>query len=303
MSIAEPIEPSFRVERTAPPDVFDEAFDSDGSLRAGWRELIEGATSGAPDEFLRRSMLAEQQLRENGVTFNVFHEGSPLQRPWRLDLLPWLISAEEWRKVERALNQRAKLLQWIVQDCHGPRQLLHDGSLPPEVLFANPGYIRAFCGVHSGANPFVTVYAAELARGPGGDWTVMADRAESPAGMAFALENRIIVSRTIPPAMHQQPIQRLAPFFMQLQNTLHKLGSRQTDNPRIVLLSAGAKPPYYFEDVYLARYLGYSLVEGADLAVREDKVFLKTLAGLVPIDVILSRGSERTIDPLELGGE
>lgn len=302
MSTVEQSEPTLKFHRTAPADVFDEAFAADGSPRPGWAGLIEAARDARVDEFVRRSSQADEQLRENGVTFNVFHDGTQHQRPWRLDLLPMIVTAAEWRRLEKALNQRARLLQWIVQDSYGPRQLLHDGSLPPEVLFANPGFVRSFCNLHTGSNPFVTMYASELARGPGGEWCVMADRAESPAGMAFALENRIVVSRTIPPDLYQQPIQRLAPFFLQLQNSLRKLGSRQTDNPRIVLLSPGAKHPYYFEHVYLARYLGYSLVEGADLAVREDRVYLKTLAGLVPIDVVIARGSERGIDPLELGG-
>jgi uncharacterized circularly permuted ATP-grasp superfamily protein/uncharacterized alpha-E superfamily protein len=302
MSPAEPIEAALQFQHVAPAGVYDEAFEADGSPRPWWRELIEAGRQAPVDEFVRRSNLAEEQLIENGVTFNVFHEGSQLQRPWRLDLLPFLISAAEWRKLERALNQRARLLQWIVADCHGPRQLIHDGSLPPEVLFANPTFRRAFCGLHSGTTPFFSIYATELARGVSGNWCVMADRAEAPAGMAFALENRIVVSRTIPPALNQQPVHRLAPFFLQLQETLVKIGKRLNEHPRIVLLTGGATHPYYFEDVYLARYLGYSLVEGADLAVREDRVFLKTLAGLVPIDVIIARGMQRGIDPLELGG-
>jgi len=280
---------------------YDEAFGPDGKPRASWKSLIDAARDVPLDEFLHRSAQAEQQLRENGVTFNIFQEGSQHQRPWRLDLLPAIFSATEWRTLEQGLNQRARLLQFLVRDCHGPQQVLHDRALPAEILFANPRFVREFHGLHSEKLPSITNYAAELARSPKGNWCVMADRAEAPAGMAFALENRIVVSRTIPPALHCE-MQRLAPFFLQMQNSLRQLGARHSDNPRIVLLSAGAKARFFFEDTYLARYLGYTLVEGGDLAVRDDRVYLKTLAGLVPIDVILSRGADRGIDPLELGG-
>jgi uncharacterized circularly permuted ATP-grasp superfamily protein/uncharacterized alpha-E superfamily protein len=280
---------------------YDEAFDGQGKPRAWWKPLFDAARDVPIDEFLHRANLAEQQLRENGVTFNIFREGNDGQRPWRLDLLPVVYNAAEWKQLEQGLDQRARLLQWIVRDCHGPQTLLKDGSLPAEILFANPRFTRTFQELHTEFRPSFTTYAAELARDPSGHWRVMADRTESPSGMAFALENRIVVSRTIPPAMHGD-FQRLAPFFLQMQDSLRRLGSRYSDNPRIVLLSPGSNAPFYFEDVYLARYLGYTLVEGADLAVRDDRVFLKTLAGLIPIDVVLCRGNDRGIDPLELGG-
>lgn len=282
--------------------VYDEVFDRRGEARPPWRAFLDATRLVTRDELARRTEQAEQQLRENGVNFNVFHDGEQLQRPWRLDLLPVIFAADEWRELERGLAQRARLLRAIVRDCHGPRELVASGRLPPEVLFANPAFVRQFHRLDPGDGAFLTSYAAELARRPDGSWCVMADRAESPAGAAFALENRVVVSRTIPAALHKQHVQRLAPFFVQWQETLRTLGRRHSENPRIVILSPGAKHPYYFEDVYLARYLGYSLVEGGDLAVRDDRVFLKTLAGLIPIDVIVSRGTERGIDPLELGG-
>ncbi|MCA9098602.1 MAG: circularly permuted type 2 ATP-grasp protein, partial [Planctomycetaceae bacterium] len=266
-----------------------------------WSRFLENLKEVSTEELSRRSLQADEILNENGVTFNVFHDSRQAERPWSLDLLPLIISAGEWETVAAGLQQRARLLNYIIRDCHGPRQLILDGILPPEVLFANPGYVRPFVGLHKGPSS-LTLYSAELARGVDGGWRIMADRAEAPAGAAFALENRIVVSRTIPPSLHEPTVRRLAPFFLTVQNTLKNLGRHLSENPRIVILSPGAKYPYYFEDVYLARYLGYTLVEGADLAVRDDRVFLKTLAGLVPIDVLVSRGIERGIDPLELGG-
>lgn len=289
------------IRPTAPSFVHDEVFSGSGTPRPSWGRFLRNLNEVTTEELTRRSLQADELLNENGVTFNIFQETGQTERPWSLDLLPLIISATEWETLSDGLRQRARLLNFIIRDCHGPRQLIQDGILPPEVLFANPGYVRPFVGLHT-SPVSLTLYACELARGTDGDWRVMADRAESPAGAAFALENRIVASRAIPPALHDPTVRRLAPFFLTVQNTLRSLGRHLSDNPRIVLLSPGSKYPYYFEDVYLARYLGYTLVEGADLAVRDDRVYLKTLAGLVPIDVLVSRGIERGIDPLELGG-
>jgi len=301
MTVAAASEPVLNLRADSSMPFYNEAFDEQGQPRPAWKNFVERFQNITADELTRRSVQAEQLLAENGVTFNVFQEGGESQRPWSLDLLPLITGAEEWKHLADGLNQRARLLNQIIRDCHTQRKLIQDGTLPPEILFANPGFVRPCVGLHHQPSS-MTMYAAELARAPDGIWRVMADRAEAPAGAAFALENRIVVSRTIPPAWHDPTVQRLAAFFLKIQHTLVRLGQNHSDQPRIVLLSPGAKYPYYFEDVYLARYLGYSLVEGADLAVRDDRVFLKTLAGLVPIDVIVSRGIERGIDPLELGG-
>jgi len=283
-------------------DSFDELRSHDGVWRNHWRPFIAALQQVPNADFVHRSAQAELLLSENGVTFNVFGDAAQSQRPWKLDLLPFILAAEEWRQIEEGLSQRARLLQFIIRDAYGEQGLIKAGLLPAEVLFAHPQFGRTFQGLHRADVPSMVSYAAELARDSSGQWRVMADRAEAPAGAAFALENRIVASRTLPPQMHRQQVQRLAPFFQRLQNTLKQLRVRAVENPRIVLLSPGPKFPYYFEDVYLARYLGYTLVEGADLAVRDDRVYLKTLAGLAPVDVILSRGTENDLDPLELGG-
>lgn len=296
--------PLLAMNKSSPPDaqVFEEAIGGGGAARPGWARLLEATSRLAPGELAARALQADSQLRENGVNFNIFHDGTRLQRPWRLDILPMVMEPDDWAEVDQGLTQRARLLDMVVADCHGPMNLIRDGVMPPEALHAHPGFLRPFWNLTQADRGWITLYGAELARGPQGEWRVMADRADSPSGPAFALENRIVASRNLPRALLGDPVERLAPFFMTLQNTLKKSAAALTDNPRIVLLSAGAKQPYYFEDVYLARYLGYTLVEGADLAVRDDRVYLKTLAGLIPVHAILCRGSERGIDPLELGG-
>lgn len=282
--------------------VYDEAFESRDVMRPHWVDLREGLKQYSLEELANRTDHAERLLDDNGVTFDVFHEREAAQRLWRLDLIPMILAATEWSALQDGLDQRARLLEALIDDLHGQQRTLKEGLLPPGVVFANSNFLRQFFGLHDRKTRSMIMYAAELARGPNGQWFVMADRADSPVGAGYALENRIVTSRTIPNLMHRLPVQRLASYFVRLQNTLKELAASRAENPRIVMLSTGPLSPYYFEDVYLAGYLGYTLAQGADLAVRDERVYLKTLAGLLPVDVILSRGRERGIDPLELGG-
>lgn len=285
-----------------PAVAYDEVYDAEGNPRPQWKSVLHALRQIPGPEFARRNEQAERLLRENGVTFHSFAPSAETARPWRLDLLPLVISGSEWAAVEDGLAQRARLLNALIRDIYGPQTLIRDGVLPAELIFANPEFLRPFCHLRpTELNPMF-LYASELARSMDGRWWVMADRSEAPAGPGFALENRIVSSRTIPGAFKHIHVERLATFFVHLQNSLRRRAARPGDSPRIVLLTQGPEHRYYFEDVYLARYLGYTLVEGADLAVRNDTVFMKTLSGLLPVDVILSRCAEAGLDPLELGG-
>ena len=298
------LSPSARTERvfSCPPFVYDEVYGSDGLPRGHWAKFLTALRSVPIGEFSRRNEQADRMLRENGVSYHSVGTGGDTARPWRLDLLPMLITAADWAVIAEALAQRARLLNLLIADIYGSRSLIDDGTLPPEVLYANPEFLRPFCDIGRLDQLPMFMYGVELARSAEGQWWVMADRSEAPAGPGFALENRIVSSRTMPAAFKQIPVERLAPFFARLQNSVRRRAPRPGDNPRIVLLSSGPGHPYYFEDVYLARYLGYTMVEGGDLAVRNDAVFLKTLSGLVPVDIVLTRGAESGLDPLELGG-
>ena len=287
---------------SCPPFVYDEVYGAEGVPRAHWEKFLAALRNVPAVEFARRNEQAERMLRENGVSYHSVSTLSDAARPWRLDLLPMLVTAADWAVIEVALGQRARLMNLIIADIYGPRNLIDNGTLPPEVLYANPEFMRPFCDLGQTDQVPMFMYAAELARSAEGQWWVMADRSEAPAGPGFALENRIVSSRTMPTSFKQIPVERLAPFFAKLQHSIRRRAPRSGDNPRIVLLSSGPSHPYYFEDVYLARYLGYTMVEGGDLAVRNDTVFLKTLSGLVPVDIVLSRGTESGLDPLELGG-
>ncbi len=294
---------SLTLEYSSPQGVYNELYSAQGQLRPRWQTFAKLFSRLNPDELTRRSAFAERMLQENGVTFNAFSENVTTgQRPWQLDLIPLVLNISEWQTIETGLDQRARLLNLVIQDLYGLQKLIKERILPAEIIYANQRYLRPFCNLHQQETHSLTVYSAELARLEDGRFIVMADRSEAPPGIGYTLENRLVISRAMPQMKQQLGVQRLASFFVRLQNSLKHRVSRLTQNPRIVLLTMGPHHPFYFEDAFLARYLGFTLVEGGDLAVRDERVWMKTLAGMMPVDVIFSRGRESGIDPLELGG-
>ncbi len=278
---------------------FDEAVTGDGSLRPGWQALFENLGGLTFTEIRRRLLQAERQMDVDGVAFNP-HDTSGVSRPWSLDAIPLVLQQAEWQDVANGLEQRAKLADLVLLDLLGPQTLLHERILPPEVLFAHPRYFPAYHSLVPRPKRHLQLYAADLARSPDGQWWVTADRTRCPFGLGYILENRLVSSRMLPQAFGKCNVQRLAPFFIALQNTLRELSHRYKDNPRIAIWSKGPKSRAYFEDAFLARYLGYALVEGDDLAVRDNKVMLKTLGGLLPVEVLLRRVEDHHCDPAEL---
>lgn len=284
-------------------DGHDEMQAGDGQVRPHWRAFADAFAALSPAELARRWDFGQTQLQENGVTYNVYGDPAGLERPWQLDPLPVILSAREWAGIERAVAQRATLLEAVIADCYGPRRLIRDGLVPPSLLHANPNFLRPCAANSPPGGRFLDVYAVELARGADGGWRVIADRTEVPAGSGYALENRTIVSRVLPEFFRAMPVRRLGPFFDTLRATLQGRSPRRNDDPRMVLMSPGPYNETYFEHAFLARHLGLTLVQGEDLTVRDNKVFLKTLTGLQQVDVILRRTAGEWCDPLELRGD
>ena len=244
---------------------------------------------------------AKRAIRDNGVTYNVYGDPQGVDRPWTLDMMPLLIESGEWSRIEGALMQRSRLLNLILGDLYGPQQLLHEGLLPPSLVLANPSFLRPCHGVRVPNDVYVHLLAVDLARSPDGQWRVLADRSQAPSGAGYALENRIVLSRSLPEAFRDCHVQRLGAFFRAHRDGLMALAPlARRDHPRVVLLTPGPLNETYFEHAFLARYLGFTLVEGADLTVRDSRVFIKTLEGLRQVDVILRRLDDSFCDPLEL---
>jgi uncharacterized circularly permuted ATP-grasp superfamily protein/uncharacterized alpha-E superfamily protein len=277
------------------PGVYDEMLSPSGSPRPHWRRFLDVMQGMPGRELVRRWRLAERLLHENGLTYTL-DPGS--DRPWELDFVPLLIDGEEWKAVEAGLIQRARLLNAILADLYGPQRLLREGRLPAAQVFGNPHFLRPCHDIRPRDGVFLHLYAADLGRGPDGRWRVLGDRTQGPSGAGYALENRVVLSRCMPELFRACHVHRLAGFFQTAHAGLVARTARE--NPRIALLTPGPAAEGYFAHAYLARYLGYTLAEGGDLTVRDNRVYLKSVDGLKLVDLILRRVESELCDPLEL---
>jgi uncharacterized circularly permuted ATP-grasp superfamily protein/uncharacterized alpha-E superfamily protein len=283
-----------------PAGAFDEMVDDDGRVRGHWSQVGRVLDGLGLDELHRRRTEAARLLDDDGVTYNVYGRNRAIAPRWALDPLPVLVTSEDWARIESAVIQRAELLNWILADLYGPRELLRRGWLPPELIFDHPGFLRPCDGIAlPGAHQLFTL-AVDLARDAEGRTWVLADRTQAPSGAGYAIENRVVMSRVFPSLYRDAQVHRLAPFVRALRSGLQAVASPAVSDPRIVVLTPGAQSETAFEHAFLAAHLGYSLVEGADLVVQEGRVWMRSLARLEPVDVILRRVDTWFCDPLEL---
>jgi uncharacterized circularly permuted ATP-grasp superfamily protein/uncharacterized alpha-E superfamily protein len=275
-------------------------LDGEGRIRGHWNSLIEGIFEDDARAARRATEFTRRMIVENGITYNVYADRQGRDRPWILDPLPYLISPQEWQGIEAGVAQRARLLNSVLADLYGKQELLSDGALPPEIPFGHPNFLWPCSGVQLPGNRWLSLYAADLARSADGRWWVIADRTQAPSGPGYALENRQIVRRAFPHLAQTMDVRPLGTFFAALRDEL--LGDA-AEEPLAVVLTPGSFNETYFEHTYLARQLGFPLVEGHDLTVRGEKVFLKTLSGLRRVHTILRRLDDDFCDPVELRGE
>jgi uncharacterized circularly permuted ATP-grasp superfamily protein/uncharacterized alpha-E superfamily protein len=254
-------------------------------------------------EFSRRWDAGQRLIQANGVTYNVHGDPRGKARPWPMDLLPLALDATEWAGIERAVAQRATLLNAILADLYGSHRLVRDGHIPPEVVYANPGFLRPCHGIVPPGGVYLHNCAVDIARAPNGHWWVIADRTQAPSGAGYALENRLVSARTLPSVLERCHVRPLQDFYDVMIKALLALAPHRTADPRVVVLTAGPNSETYFEHSFFARQWDFPLVGGDDLTVRDSRVYLKTLAGLNPVDVILRRLDDEYCDPLELRGD
>jgi uncharacterized circularly permuted ATP-grasp superfamily protein/uncharacterized alpha-E superfamily protein len=288
------------------PGVYDEMLTAGGEVREHWEHagrVIEGL---GLEELLERRSKARRLLDDDGVTYNIygsddasFSSPSPAA-PWALDPVPVLLASEEWAGIELGVVQRAELLNLVLTDLYGPRELLRRGLLPAELILGHPGFLRQCDQIRVPGNQQLFSTAVDLARDAAGNCTVLADHTQAPSGAGYALENRVVVSRVFPSLYRDSQVHRLAPFFRMMRASFEAVAPPDADEPRIVLLSPGPWSETAFEHAYLASYLGYPLVEGTDLTVRDGRVWLRSLGRLERVDVIVRRTDAGFCDPLEL---
>ncbi|WP_422017739.1 circularly permuted type 2 ATP-grasp protein [Roseateles sp.] len=279
-------------------------------LAERWQRFFAAGGAAGWQELSAKALRVQRRVLEDGASYNVHSDGpplpgqgdqesAPLARHWPLELLPMLIAPDEWRDIESGIVQRARLLNAVMADTYGERRLLQQGLLPASLVLAHPQYLRAMHGSRPPGGVHLHVLAFDLTRCADGHWWVVGQRTQAASGLGYVLENRLIIAQQFPEAFRQMAVQRLAASYRDLMQSLMRL-SPAGERSRVALLTPGPRNETYFEQAFLARYLGITLVEGADLTVRADKVYLKTLTGLERVHVLLRRVDDTWLDPLEL---
>lgn len=285
-----------------PRDRFDEMLEAPGVPRPHWDAFLRALAAHEGPEIGDTLSLMEREIRENGITYNVYADPKGADRPWEVDPLPLLLSASEWEEIEAGIAQRADLLNRVLGDIYGPQTLLRSGAIPAPVIFGHSGFLHSVQGIRPAGGVHLFQYAADLARAPDGSWWVVNDRTQAPSGAGYALENRLVVSRVFPEMFSDLNVQHLAAFFAALRDSMLRWSPKPAagEAPLIVLLTPGPYNETYFEHALIARYLGFALVEGSDLTVRSGCVWMKTVEGLKRVHGILRRQDDDYCDPLEL---
>ena len=307
-----PAAPGFAFAPQEPGDpCWDELREPSGAMRPAWQRFLSATPAlheNAAAMFARHRAAIAQQIRADGVTHNLHEQAAPgvSARAWSLEALPLIVEAADWAQIERGVIQRAQLLSRMLADLYGPQRLLHDALLPPALVFRHSGYLRPVHGITPAGGMHLHIVAFDVARGVDGRWWVVSQRTQSPSGLGYVLHNRLIVSRLYPEAFRELRVQHIASSYRRLLDTVQQqaadVAARLGDGhlPRIVLLTPGPYSETYFEHAYLARYLGLSLVEGADLTARGERLFLRTVEGLEPVHGVIRRLDDDYCDPLEL---
>ncbi|MBX3594891.1 circularly permuted type 2 ATP-grasp protein [Sphingomonas sp.] len=259
-----------------------------------WNALFEELAGRAGDDLTRARESAQRHAEDIGTGFRIAGEGE--ERPWPLSPVPLPIAKQEWLGIAAGVAQRADLLEAVLADCYGAQKLVAGGYLPATLVTGSPFFLRPMMGLTPPGGYHLNFVAVDLCRGPSGEWRVLADQLRAPVGAGYALENRLAMSQMLGGLQSRLNIDRHAPFFAAFREGI-AARCRRAD-PRIGLLTPGKLNPSYAEQAHLARYLGFLLVEGGDLAVLDDRVYLRTIAGLKRIDALWRRIDPRLIDPL-----
>lgn len=285
---------------SAYPASFNESVGLDGTVLPSWKPFLEKIQSGSVEDHTRWREAIQRDMREDGLTFTLSQEINRTPPREELNPVPWIFSSEQWQPVEAGVSQRARVLAALARDLLGPRTLIRRGVLPAELLFSDPAYLKPCIGLPPNMESWLFQYSVDVARGPDGRFWILEDRAQVPSGAGIALESRTIMGRIFPQMLSRMQVRRLAPYFRKLRESMLSMYQGRPLEPRVVLMTPGPYSSSYFEHAYLAAYLGYTLVQGSDLVVRNGSLKLKTLEGLQPVDIVLRQLDAEYLDPLEL---
>jgi len=286
------------------PGVSDELFDTHGRMRPVWRPFVEKFLELPPAEIAKRFERGDQYLRDAGVYYRRYSNDPLTEREWPLSHIPVILHETEWGRICDGLAQRADLLEAVMADLYGPRRLVSDGHLPPELIAGNQHWLRPMVGVPPRGGHYLHFLAFEIGRSPDGSWFVLGDRAQAPSGSGFALENRMATGRIFPESFPRDHIHKLAAFFGDFRSALEDLASQGHEGARrAAILTPGPANDSYYEHTYIARYLGLPLLEGEDLLVENGQAMVRTIEGPKPLGALWRRMDAGFADPLEFRPE
>ena len=283
------------------PGIADEMRDAGGNIRPVWQRFIHHVAGKTPEQLRHLVASADHYLRDAGVYYRQYGEGGSAELEWPLSHIPVLIDEADWERISSGLIQRANLLEAVVADLYGPNRLAQEGHLPGSLIAASPEWLRPLVGVTPRGGHFLNFVAFEIGRAPDGEWWVLGDRTQAPSGVGFALQNRVATARAFADFYTGANVHRLAGFFRHFRDALN--GMRNVETNRVSILTPGPMSETYFEHAYIARYLGFGLLEGEDLSVENGQLMVRTVAGPIPIDVLWRRLDASFTDPLELDAQ
>ena len=288
--------------RHGPATGYDEFVDRDGRVRPAWTELADTIAERGRAGLDRLRSVVRGLIDSDGITYTEVDLGEHglEPRPWILDTLPLVLSAAEWEALEAGLVQRSRLLDAVLADLYGSRSLLTEGILPPELLFAHPGYVRAANGIEVPGHHQLFLHACDVSRLPDGTFQVNADWTQAPSGAGYALADRRVVAHSVPDLYERIVPRPTTPFAQALRLALIDAAPDDAQDPVVVVLSPGIFSETAFDQAYLATLLGFPMVESADLVVREGKLWMRSLGTLKRVDVVLRRVDADYTDPLDL---
>lgn len=288
--------------RRGPASGYDEFVDRDGNVRPAWAEVADAIAERGRAGLDRLRSVVHGLIDNDGITYTDVEPGGHGQepRPWQLDTLPIVLSAADWEVLEAGLVQRSRVLDAVLADLYGPRRLLTDGVLPPELLFGHPGYVRAANGIEIPGRHQLFMHACDVSRRPDGAFVVNGDRTQAPSGAGYALADRRVVAHSVPDLYERIAPRPTTPFAEALRLALIDAAPDDAQDPVVVVLSPGIYSETAFDQAYLATLLGFPMVESADLVVRDGMLWMRSLGTLKRVDVVLRRVDADYSDPLDL---
>ncbi|GAA4936765.1 circularly permuted type 2 ATP-grasp protein [Algibacter agarivorans] len=279
------------------PNTWDEMYSIDSDIRSQYDIINEYLRSTSPEILFKKEELSKQLFMNQGVTFTVYNNNEGIEKIFPFDIVPRILTAFEWEKIDKGIKQRIKALNLFIKDIYHDQFIINDGIIPAELIYSCPNFLRQMKGVKVPHDIYVHIAGVDLIRNNDGEFYVLEDNLRTPSGVSYMLENREISKRIFPGVLSKNQIRPVANYPNLLYNKLKELSDQ--NDPNIVLLTPGIYNSAYYEHTTLARLMGIELVEGSDLVVKDHFVFMKTTNGLKRVDVIYRRVDDEFLDPLE----